>query len=203
MAETMDDEIAFRGAGAGKAFENIVLARLKKEAEGGNCHFGRYGVQAAVKGRQENGDVIAQLMSSLPDIEGVLSPHGSQVIFDCKVMSDASFNMSAYRSDTRGAKRRQLTHMYERSRVGVLCFFLIHMNKRVLKTRTEYERTIALPVCDNTMWDEFESGEWTTLSRTRIVELGFNVVWDRTKREKKLRPDVLTAMLEMRKDRAG
>jgi hypothetical protein len=191
-------DIEFRGTGAGKEFEGVVLDRLKKEGQGGRCHFGRYGVQAAVKGRQKNGDVIAQLMSSLPDIEGVLAPEGRQVIFDCKVMSGPSFDLSKYRSETRGAKRRQLTHMYERSRMGATCFFLIHMNPRELKTRTEYQRTVALKVWDSELWTEFESGEWTTLTRKRLAEVGHNVVWDKSTREKVFRPDVLGVIEDMR-----
>tara|TARA_R110000803_G_scaffold32357_2_gene71370 strand:+ start:672 stop:1268 length:597 start_codon:yes stop_codon:yes gene_type:complete len=195
-----DDPIEFRGTGAGKEFEGLVLHRLKQEGERGLCSVGRYGVQAAVKNRQENGDVVAQLMRSLPDIEGVLPPSASQFVFDCKVMSGASFNLSDYRSATRGAKRRQLTHMYDRQRMGACCFFLIHMNPREMKTKTEYSRTVALPVCDNNLWEGFEAGEWTTLSRSRIAECGYTVVWNASSRERTLRPDVLGTIRRMRED---
>lgn len=118
------------------------------------------------------------VIQSLPDFEGVI-PGGRQFIFDCKVCSQASFDLSKYRDDTRGARARQLRHMMNRAKFGVTCFFLIHWNPREGKTFSLPEETFALWVTpDSDLWIRFYSGAIKSITREDCREFGVEVKWE-------------------------
>lgn len=173
----------------GKEFEALVKQRCDQLRLAKLASIGRYGVQAA---RRKDDWVI---MQSLPDFEGC-SREGRQAIFDCKVCSAASFDLSPYRRETNGAKSRQLSHMLERSQYSARCFFLIHWNGRSLKTRSEDAETWAFPVKHgHPFWDSFESGEVKSINRKDCESYGQFVKWTLLNpADRKHRPDVLTAI---------
>jgi penicillin-binding protein-related factor A (putative recombinase) len=190
--ESTKDIPSFSGGQAGKKFEEITLQRLKKIEDRGEGCFGRYGVQFAVTGRNPDGTATGHVMQSLPDFEGVLSPTGRHVIWDNKVTSQASFDLSPYRMSTKGKKRRQFEHMMRRSVSGAICGFLIHWNERETKTRKDKAITYWLPIhASMRLWREFDCGELKTLRRDHCEAHGYEVEWNKYERERKYRPDLL------------
>lgn len=188
---------SFTGTGAGRAFEQLVLERLRSSRE---CDAGRYGVQTTVIGSNNDGTPRLVAIKSLPDIEGVFDG-GRQFIFDCKVCSAASFDLTKYRltDEQKGSKSRQLSHMLSRAGHGAVCFFLIHWNARELKTKTEGAETYAFPVRrDHQFWKDFLASETATIRRADCYEYGVKVEWDLAhERERKERPNVLQAIRQM------
>lgn len=131
------------------------------------------------------------IMPSLPDFEGVLHT-GNQIIFDCKVCSQASFPFDKYRSETRGARSRQLRHMLKRSRFGAKCYFLMHWNERNLVKKTIPATTVMVPVMhDFDFWHHVESGEIKSMNRDDSLTIGVEVHWIANDGRRKLRPDFL------------
>lgn len=170
----------------GKAFEKLLVEQHQVYRQNRQASVGRYGVQVSILG-----DDKTVVMQSLPDFEGV-DAFGRQYIFDAKVCSQSSFGLAKYRFETRGARRRQLSHMLERSGYGVKCGFLIHWNARELKTRSEGVETFWFPVHPRMIfWKEFESGERKSINRKDCEEYGFRVNWSTKSRGTKLRPDWL------------
>lgn len=188
----------FRGDRAGRDFEETVLKRLSDEEKNGNGCYDRAGVKAAIRKRNTDGTVVAQVMKSRPDIDGV-TPGGRQVVFDCKVCSGASFNMSEYREDI-GSRQKssQLKFMRRRSKCKAICGFLIHWNSRELKTKEEPAETFFLPV-DYRMrlWRQFVDCELTTITRDHCATYGFRIPWTKGKRESNFRPDVVSCLLHL------
>lgn len=179
----------------GREFELLIAERCQKEKTKGLACVGRYGVQAVRSGEQWH------VIPSLPDFEGVFLD-GRQMIFDAKVCSQASFALDKYRQQPGGNRRRQLTHMLERSRAGAVCFFLIHWAKRELKTRVDPELTQAVPVHpDCPLWEEFLAGERKSLTRDDGETYGVRVPWNyATDRDRKLRPDFVAAAIQLAAD---
>lgn len=176
----------------GERFQKIVLERCKQLSDLGLASIGEYGVQSA---RRVDGTVVT--IQSLPDFEGVTSD-GRQAIFDAKVCSQASFNLAKYRRtpEVKGPRSKQLTHMLDRSRFGVRCFFLIHWNPRLLKTRRVAPVTYAFPVShDHPFWLAFAVGDEKSITRPHCEVHGFVVPWTlATGNDRKFRPDVLAAV---------
>jgi penicillin-binding protein-related factor A (putative recombinase) len=173
----------------GADFERIVESRLAKYKTARLAHVKRYGVQAVRS--QEQWHIIR----SKPDFEGVV-PGGRQVIFDCKVESSASFDLSQYRPEIDGPKKRQLTHMFERAEYDVYCFFLIHWNPRELATKSEPGITYAFPV-DSRMefWQQFLAGEVRRITRSDCAEYGRSVPWSLFgPRDSVAQPDLLSVL---------
>jgi penicillin-binding protein-related factor A (putative recombinase) len=175
----------------GKEFEKLVVEQAAIYEEKGIACIGRYGVQAnmAPKKIPDGGRQFETVMiQSLPDFEGIRMG-GSHITFDAKVCSAASFAWAKYRSETRGARSRQLRHMLKRSRFGADCYFLIHWNERVLKAKTIPAATYAFPV-DYRMeyWDKVESMEVKSLTQEDCQSLGRLVEWNKTDRGTKFRP---------------
>jgi penicillin-binding protein-related factor A (putative recombinase) len=120
----------------GKDLEAAVIERAAEYKRNRSAHVTRCGVQAVMIGTEPNGNPKWQVIRSLPDFEGV-NAQGQQFIFDAKVCSQASFDLTPYREETKGTKSRQLRHMFERSQFNVPCFFLMHWNARAGKTFKE------------------------------------------------------------------
>ena len=177
----------------GKLFEQVLVARHNELKKDGVASIGRYGVQAT---RTKTDWVILQ---SLPDFEGdvkgggVVTNSDTHIIFDAKVCSQASFDLSKYRSDTKGARRRQLSHMYDRSEYGAVCFFLIHWNERILRTKKESAETYLFPVwIEHPFWQSFERGEVKSLNRQDCNDYGERVPWTIRSKARTARPDWLS-----------
>lgn len=175
----------------GKEFEGIIVDRMKKDRAALRWHVGRYGVQAV---RMKEGPVLIQ---SLPDFEGVVYPVGTQVIFDAKVCSQASFNLAKYRDETRGARARQLRHMLDRAAFGAICGFVIHWNERQLSRRLDEAATYWFPVAPNSFWGDFLSGDVRAIRRSDCVEHGSRIEWVALGMERTARPDIYSAVMRL------
>tara|TARA_R100001129_G_scaffold10057_1_gene6843 strand:- start:5744 stop:6256 length:513 start_codon:yes stop_codon:yes gene_type:complete len=152
----------------GKQFEDVI-ARWARSL-GVNGSVGRYGVQAVHTG----GDRGIVAIKSLPDFEGILTGSTRQYIWDCKVCSQASFDLGPYRDK----KKRQLQHMLDRSRFGASCAFLIHWNRRELKTKVEPGITYWFPVSEAMpFWRDFQAAEVRRITREDCYCYGTEVGW--------------------------
>lgn len=173
----------------GTEFEQIVDSRCKKYHENREAHVKRYGVQA-VRNKEE-----WKIIQSKPDFEGVIFG-GYQFVFDCKVVSGASFSLDKYRDDVKAARHRQLNHMFDRSQYGVKCFFLIHWNARKLATKAEPAITWAFPVHPRMpFWIDFLSGEARSITRRHCEKFGRHIPWTLYgERDRIMQPDVLAAL---------
>jgi penicillin-binding protein-related factor A (putative recombinase) len=182
----------------GKQFEEIVVYRLNQYRAEKFGSFHRPGVHAVTQDRFNDGTVRARLLQSLPDFQGVFGNPQREAVFDCKVCSQASFDLNKYRLDTKGPRSRQLKFMYERAEFGSLCFFLIHWNERKLKTKTVEAATYAMPVRpDLDFWRAFEIGEEKSLMRSQAEEYGVRVQWVVEGMERSPRPDLRSALLTL------
>lgn len=176
----------------GKDFEKECKDRGMALNADGSATMGRYGVQAIITG-STGGKPDITLVPSYPDFEGVLPPHGRQFIFDCKVCSQASFNLADFREE--GSRKRQIRHLFDREEYGAVTFFLIHLNARELKTKSDPEVTVALPVTRKMrLWDEWQSAERGSVDRKELLEVGIEVPWNCRPGERKPRPDILFAV---------
>ncbi len=175
----------------GTGFEKLIVQMAGYYKRDGVAHISRAGVQAV---RNKDEWVV---IPSLPDFEGVLAPRGSQIVFDCKVCSQASFDLSKYRADTKGSRSRQLKHMLERADFGSQCFFLIHWNPRAGKTFQQPAETVAFPVhASMEFWKSFERGEVRSIARADCQEHGWPVKWGTVTGGRTLRPLFLEALPE-------
>lgn len=172
----------------GSELEKLVVERGLEYRKAKQAHISRCGVQA-VRTKDE-----WQVIPSLPDFEGV-DWVGHQFIFDCKVCSQASFDLSKYRSDVKGARSRQLKHMLERAEFGVRCCFLLHWNERAGKTFRLPAETFAFPISGRMeFWQAFERGEVRSITREDCAELGIRVEWSTLGAGRKPRPGFLAAI---------
>lgn len=169
----------------GSEFEGLVRKECDRLRKDGIAHIGRYGVQA-VRTRDE-----WMVLQSLPDFEGVFGPHARQIIFDCKATSQASFPLDKYRLETRGARSRQLRHMYERDEFGASCWFMIHWNARRLKTKDVDAATYMFPAShSHPFWQAFDAGELKSLRLADCQEYGMPVEWVPSSNSFAARPDL-------------
>jgi len=168
----------------GKEFEDLVARLCWKYRKDGTASITRYGVQSIRTAKE----IIT--IKSLPDFEGLVrTDSGSTpVIFDCKVCSQASFDLAPYRDK----KKRQLEHMLERSEYGAKCGFLIHWNERLLKKKTWGSETFWMPVHElDPIWMEFRSVERRRITREDCHEFGREVAWENKK------PDLMSLFLSL------
>jgi len=173
----------------GKDLETLVKERNLEYKDMRVAHISVCGVQA-VRTQDE-----WMVIPSLPDFEGVTS-FGAQFIFDCKVCSQASFDLSPYRAEAKGQKSRQLRHMRERARYGVPCFFLMHWNSRAGKTFSQIAETFLFPIDDRIeFWDEFDRVERRSITREDCEKIGVDCRWNTYGQGRKPRPDILPAIL--------
>lgn len=170
----------------GKEFETRTVDQLKRDHKHGRVSAGRYGVQGTFFGGKW------QPIQSLPDIEGVLPPHGRQFVFDCKVCSGPSFPLQDDKFE-----KRQKKHLYERADYGAITFLLLHFKQRELKTKgTDPELTVAFPVFEeHEFWVQVDRAEVKRISRAHADQFGVSVRW--TVGLKHNRPLVLDAILEL------
>jgi penicillin-binding protein-related factor A (putative recombinase) len=175
----------------GHEFEDLIVPRLNAMRSEGSASISRYGVHATVERRLPDGKVIARLIPSQPDFEGVFGRYATQTMFDAKVCSQAAFDLNKYRPEANGARSRQLTHMYERASYGCPCFFLIHWNGRKLKTRFDPPVTYAMPVHrEHPFWEAFDSGMEKALKRSHCQAYAEPVQWTTWGSERIPRPDI-------------
>lgn len=122
----------------GKEFEKRLLKSAETYDKVGVLHMNRYGVSASLFGGKWNA------IPSLPDFEGAYSPYGQQFNLEAKVVSDhPGLQISA---DELFVKKRQITHMLSKVRMGVKCFVVIHFNRRELVRSTREAQTWAFPI---------------------------------------------------------
>ncbi len=102
-------------------------------------------------------------------------------------------DLKPYREAELGKRRRQITHMYNRARYQVRCFFLIHWNARSLETKQEDAITYAFPVHPELdFWQRFEAGEVKSIKRADCREYGTEVPWNKfSELDRSLQPDLL------------
>ena len=177
---------------SGSDFEDILVQRHEEYRADRIASVGRYGVQGVKKGAE----VI--LLQSLPDFEGdvseVLYWAGLHLIFDAKVVSGPSMDLTRHRRETQGSKSRQLRHMLDRASFGARCFFLIHWNYRKLKTREEPAITYRFPVePEHPFWEAFARGEHSSLRRADCENYAEMVPWRAASQRSRPRPDYLEA----------
>ena len=179
----------------GKELEVLVKERAVEYLAMQLADITSCGVQAVPIGTDPDGKLKWQVIKSLPDFEGVTS-FAVQFVFDCKVCSQASFNLAKYREETRGERSRQLKHMLKRSRFQVPCFFLLHWNSRVLTTFCEPAETFLFPIDVNMeFWQSFDRGEKRSITREDCRTYGVECKWSIYGNGRKPRPDLLPAVL--------
>ena len=162
----------------GKELEQLVVEQNEIYRKNKIASVGRYGVQATMMRNRDTGQVETQLHQSLPDFEGVRYG-GKQVIFDCKVCSQASFNLSPYRPELRGNKYRQLKHMFERDEFGSECSLLLHWNFREMKTKSVEAQTWVFPVSlKMEFWQRFLASEERAITLGHCEAYGRYVYWE-------------------------
>ncbi|MEM9645616.1 MAG: hypothetical protein AAF989_11545, partial [Planctomycetota bacterium] len=187
----------YRGTGAGNRFEQHCLDRLVNEGKAGKGQFNRYGVQVRITGEDPlTGQPILQSVKSFPDIEGLLAT-GTQAIFDCKVCSDTSLDLSRYRigDEKSGSKEKQLRHMVEKADYGAVCGFVVHWNDRKTKSKAEPSETFWFPVHRQIpFWIQFWRLEIKRLNRDHCRELGVPVRWNKLTSRSRASPDLYEVM---------
>lgn len=162
---------------SGSEFEEHINFRLARYEEAGLISAGKYGVMTGYRFDANLKMMVLQRVPSLPDYEGVVKG-GRQFIFDAKVCSKSSFAWGPYRLDIKGARCRQLKHLMERAKFGVVCFFLFHWTKREGKTFAELPETWAVPVHhDQEYWRLVAGGDIKSLNRGDCKLLGVRVPW--------------------------
>jgi len=168
----------------GKEFEKLCV----RDALGNpHFHMSRYGVMGVfLKGQWRP-------VTSLPDFEGVLKPHGRQFIFEAKVTSGASFSLSEDK-----LHKAQINHLLRRAEYGAVCFLLIHFNQRKLSKKTVKAETWAFPVHpENAYWEAFVRKEVKSINILDCQQYGIECGWHRTPLQKGLpRPDLWSVILK-------
>lgn len=154
----------------GHEFEALILNRAKKDERRGRYTLSRYGtITTLINGSWRP-------IPSLPDFEGVL-PGGRQFIFDAKVCSQASFQLTG--NTAKSFRARQFGHLMKRSEYGVETFILIHFNYRKLKTKQDDELTVAIPVKENKFWNGVIDGTIKKIGRDVAIQIGTMVPWNK------------------------
>lgn len=183
----------------GKKLEQLILLDARWRMEREEFHLSRYGVQATIMGKPGNPEAQVRVLRSLPDFEGIL-PGGRQFIFESKVCSGASFQLS----DKTHFAERQLSHLLARSALGAISGILVHFSQRILKTRTYPPATYLFPVLNAlSFWEEFSRGEVKSLPRVACEEYGIRVLWWKPAKCKQFRPDLLTAIRNLERSLAN
>lgn len=174
----------------GKELEEIVLYRCREIDEPARRYtLGRYGVMAVLI------DGKWQPITSLPDMEGALYGTGRQLIFECKVCSQASYALSG---GTSKSFKNQYKHLQRRSKFGVLTFILLHFNERKLKGKVDPEFTVMFPVQDNQFWQAYDRGEEKAITRAQAKMYGIEVAWDIPPGRQISSPNIYEGLLKLR-----
>lgn len=175
----------------GACLEKLVVERSDEYARKKLAMINRCGVQAV---RTKDDWIV---IPSLPDFQGV-TRNGRVFTFDCKVCSQASFDLGPYRKESKGERSRQLDFMLRQSQFNVPCFFLMHWNARSGKTFSEGEETWHFPIhSDHPFWRRFRAGETKSINRGDCHEYGLKVEWTIFDSGRKTRPDFLSGVLDV------
>lgn len=175
-----------------KEFENLCKFAMEDEERRGQATMTRCGVMVTMK--TNNGKIEWRPIRSLPDFEGIIAPEGRQFVFDCKVCSQPSLDIQ-----DSTFKDRQLKHLLKRDAFGAICCVLIHFNPRVLKTKREPAETFAFPVSkSHPFWEAVNRNEIKTISRAACAEYAVPVEWVTPSGKRTPRPDLLTALIQVR-----
>lgn len=174
----------------GSMFQNACKYQLEYYESHGLATAKQYGVQASQLFDPKTKERKVITIRSLPDIEGVLPPHGHQFIFECKVCSGASFNfMAGHFHD------RQFKHLITRASFGATTFIALHWNARQLKTKTEASETWAFPVDPKMQfWIDVGVESRKMISRQDCRQYAVPIAWSRAGQQRDLHPDLLTAI---------
>lgn len=168
---------------SGRSFEEAILHRGKSLEKDGELVLDRYGVKASFV----DGEWVAK--QSYPDFCGSIAPDGQSLIIEAKTCTQASFKLGG--KDNK-LKKHQLRFMIRRSRVGALCFLMIHFNLIVLKTKTHEEFTVAFQVSNEVLfWQDVMADKIKSISRADAKKTGIPVPWNyHSNRSNTLTPDL-------------
>jgi len=172
----------------GTGLEKELLHVIKSSDE---ITGGRYGVMTSVK---PDGELIR--IKSYPDIEGVRKPVGQQFNVECKVCSQASLHLATRITDDKQSK--QLAHLLRRAEFGGVSMYLVHFNRRELKTKTVEQRTFAFPVhpC-HPFWLRFLGGFESKVNIEICQEHAVPIEWIIPNRCRKARPNFVPVIEEV------
>lgn len=179
----------------GKELEQLVIDRKDYDEPAGLYTLSRYGVQGVFMNNEW------RPVQSYPDFEGI-TPDGHQFIFDSKVSSQGSFDLTG--GTSKSFRALQYKHLCRRARFNVTTFILLHFNERVMKKGIEQAFTVAIPVgAGIPFWEDYDRGEAKGISRSQAMLIGVPVVWNlATQRCKQLTPDIGAAVAELRNNNA-
>jgi len=159
----------------GTELEKELLRVIKASTE---IVGGRYGVMLSYQNDE------LRPIKSYPDIEGVRMPAGQQWIAECKVCSSASLHLAT--RITQDKQSKQLAHLLQRAEFGATCMYVVHFNRRELKTRTVDQHTFAFPVHPNhPFWLRFLGGFESKVNIETCQEYGLPIEWHVPKRCRK------------------
>lgn len=209
----------------GKDLEEVILYRMRQEAELGRVIMGRYGVQGSFsKGKPFDLRAYVKTLAELDDprqVETVLRdvvykaeqakdgwrPLQSLPDFEGllpptgrQFVTDAKVCGEAsfkLREESTTASR-QLRHMLERDKFGAICFYTIHFTPRELAGGIQPAETWAFPVSgSHPFWQAFDRGEQKRISREDCREYGVEVEWNCLPGGRTERPDIVMAIYEL------
>jgi penicillin-binding protein-related factor A (putative recombinase) len=171
----------------GKELEELVLWRTRTADDPAGLYtLGRYGVMSNfIKGTWTP-------VKSLPDFEGVL-PGGRQFIFEAKVCSQASYDLTG---GTSKSFAHQYAHLRKRASWGALCFILLHFNPRQLKKEAVPGCTVLFPVGDTEFWQAYDARQQKNITRKAAEMYGIVVPWNIAPGKRTIAPDLGAALLE-------
>ena len=175
----------------GKELEELVLFRARKcDEPQGLYTVSRCGVMSFFnKG-------VWTPVHSLPDMGGITAD-GREFVFDCKVCSQASYDLSG---GTHKSFAHQLKYMRKRAKFGATCFILMHFNERILKTRSDPSFTVLFPIGETAFWLGYDEGSQKNITRTEAELYGIAVSWDSPGKKRKLSPNLYAALCALRQE---
>lgn len=177
-----------------KDWEKECLTSLQWASSAGLGTGGRYGVSCVPSGTDATGRMLWRPIPSLPDFEGLLANPMQPFIFDCKVCSASSMDLSKLRTE----RKKQVTHMLERSRFGAVCFFAIYFKERELKTKFAPASAWAFPVHFlHPLWRQFATHAITTITRLACEEYAVPIQFTIPPRCRTPRPDIVSAVRQL------
>lgn len=137
-----------------------------------------------------------QSMKSFPDFEGVLRIGDIPIPFvsDAKVISGSALKDVAGSSSTFS----QIRYMMVKAAFGELAGFLIHFNRREMKTEDVPQGTFWFPVHPSMeAWKRVERGESSSISREQVEDEGFAVQWVSRAGTAKAMPDLYPVLVQV------
>lgn len=179
----------------GKEFEKLILAAGARLEKQGILKVGHYGTQVSmVKGKW-------MPIPSFPDFDGV-EAGGYQFVLEAKVCSKSQFEVQP-----KIVKQRQIKHMIEKSKLGVPCGIIMHLNERKMKTDYDPPSTWIIPIHHEKGWEGWrryaerkkdDKTPYDRLNREEIAEMGIKVDWVIWPRCTKAYPDLRAMLYRLR-----